>query len=177
MKEKLLLHTCCAPCSVYVINKLREKFILTVYFYNPNIFPEEEYLQRLAEIKDFCQRKKINYIEADYSQKKWFNFIKGYENEPERGQRCDLCFLHRLAKVAEYAKENDFDWFTTTLTNGRQKKSFQVLQAGRKAEDKHRVKFLAADFKKNSGVQISDWLSKQMDMYKQDYCGCVFSKK
>jgi len=177
MKEKLLLHTCCAPCSVYVISQLANDYDLTVYFYNPNIFPEEEYLQRLAEVKDHCQTKNIKHVEADYLTKKWFNYIAGYENEPERGQRCDLCFLHRLGQVAEYAKDNKFDWFTTTLTMGRQKNSFKVMEAGRKAEDKYRIKFLAIDFKKNFGIQISDWLAKQMDFYKQNYCGCVFSMK
>ncbi|MCX6746275.1 MAG: epoxyqueuosine reductase QueH [Candidatus Parcubacteria bacterium] len=177
MKEKLLLHVCCAPCSIYVINQLLEKFELTVYFFNPNIFPEEEYWQRLAEIKNFCQGRNINYLEEEYRPKSWLNFIKGYENEKERGLRCDLCFLFRLNKSAEYAKFNDFDWFSTTLTMGRQKNSFQVMQAGRKAEDRYRVKFWDQDFKKNFGVQISDWLAKKLGLYRQEYCGCVFSKK
>ena len=177
MKEKLLLHACCAPCSVYIINQLLDKFDLTVYFYNPNIFPEEEYLKRLAEVKNFCNSRKINYIEPDYQPKEWFNFIRGYETEPEKGFRCELCFLYRLSKVAEYAKANKFDWFSTTLTMGRQKQSFKILEIGRKAETKHKVKFWAQDFKKDFGTQISDWLAKQMDLYKQDYCGCLFSMK
>ena len=176
-KEKLLLHVCCAPCSVYIINQALEKFDLTVYFCNSNIFPEEEYLERLAEVKKFCQKRKVNYVEADYQPKDWFRFVSGFENEPEKGLRCDLCFLFRLNKTAEYAKNNNFDWFTTTLTMGRQKKSFQVMQAGRKAEDKYGIKFWAEDFKKNYGVQISDWLAKQMNLYRQKYCGCIFSKK
>ena len=176
-KEKLLLHVCCAPCSIYVINRLLDYFNLTVYFFNPNIFPEEEYLKRLAEVKNFCKSRKIDYIEEDYFQKDWFKFIDGYESEPERGFRCELCFLYRLSKTAKFAKNNNFDWFSTTLTMGRQKQSFKVLEIGRKAEDKYRVKFWAEDFKKNFGTQISDWLAKQMDLYKQDYCGCVFSKE
>ena len=95
MKEKLLLHVCCAPCSIYVINKLSEKFDLAVYFYNPNIFPEEEYLQRLAEIKEYCQKRKILYLEDDYQPKEWLKYIQGYEKEPERGLRCNLCFFIR----------------------------------------------------------------------------------
>jgi len=176
MREKLLLHVCCAPCSIYVIKQLSEIFDLTVYFFNSNIFPEEEYWQRLSEIKDFCQRSNLDYIEEKYQSEKWFNYIKGYENEPEKGFRCELCFLYRLSKVAQFAKANNYDWFSTSLTMGRQKNSFQVLAAGRKAEDKYKIKFWAQDFKKNYGTQISDWLAKQMDLYKQNYCGCVFSK-
>lgn len=177
MKEKLLLHVCCAPCSVYVINQLLDKFDLTVYFYNPNIFPEEEYLQRLNEVKNFCNSRKIRYIEDKYNQSDWLAFIKGYEHEPERGARCNLCFLHRLDRAARYARKDGFDWFTTTLTMGRQKNSFAVLQAGRKAEQEYDIKFYGQDFKKNFGVQISDWLADRLGLYKQDYCGCVFSKK
>ncbi len=175
MKEKLLLHTCCAPCSIYIISKLAQGYDLTVYYFNPNIFPEEEYLKRLAEVKEFCQRKKIKHIEADYTSKEWFKQIEGYEHEPERGQRCDLCFNYRLGNVAKYAKDNGFDWFTTSLTSGRQKNSFKVMEAARKAENKFEVKFLAIDFKKNFGTQINDWLSQQMDLYRQEYCGCLFS--
>jgi hypothetical protein len=175
--EKLLLHVCCAPCSIYVINQLLDRFDLAVYFFNPNIFPEEEYLQRLAEVKNFCQARRILYFEEEYCQKDWLNFIKGYESQPEKGLRCDFCFFFRLSKAAEFAQVNDFAWFSTTLTMGRQKNSFQVLQAGRKAENKYRVKFWDQDFKRNNGVQISDWLSKKLGLYKQDYCGCVFSKR
>jgi predicted adenine nucleotide alpha hydrolase (AANH) superfamily ATPase len=177
MKERLLLHVCCAPCSIYVINQLLDKFDLTVYFFNPNIFPEEEYLQRLSEVKKFCQSRGIDYIEENYKPKAWLNFVRGYECEPEKGFRCELCFNLRLGKTAEYAKNNGYDWFTTTLTMGRQKNSLQVLDAGRKAESKYRVKFYDWDFKKNFGVQVSDWLAKQLGLYKQDYCGCVFSRR
>jgi hypothetical protein len=177
MREKLLLHVCCAPCSIYVINQLLVKFDLTVYFFNPNIWPEEEYLKRLAEIKNFCKSRKINYIEPAYQPSDWFNFIKGYETEPEKGFRCDLCFFYRLLKTAEYAQVNNFDWFSTTLTMGRQKQSFKVLETGRKVEDKFKIKFWDQDFKKEFGTQISDWLARQMGLYKQDYCGCLFSSK
>lgn len=177
MKEKLLLHTCCAPCSIYIINQLLDKFDLTVYFFNPNIFPEEEYLQRLSEIKKFCQSRGIEYIEENYTPQDWLSFIKGYEQEPEKGFRCELCFNFRLGKTAEYAKAKDFDWFCTTLTMGRQKNSLQVLDAGRKAESKFLIKFYDRDFKKNFGAQVSDWLAKQLGLYRQDYCGCVFSRR
>jgi len=177
MKAKLLLHTCCAPCSIYVINQLLDKFDLMVYFYNPNIFPEEEYWQRQSEIKRFCQSAKIAYFEEEYNPHNWLGFIRGYEGEPEKGSRCDLCFLFRLNKAAEFARANDFDWFSTTLTMGRQKNSLQVLNAGRKAEAKYKVKFWDQDFKKKFGTQIADWLAKRLGLYKQEYCGCVFSKK
>jgi len=175
-KEKLLLHVCCAPCSIYVINQLLERFDLMVYFFNPNIFPEEEYLHRQSEIKKFCQQAKIAYYEEEYDPQSWLDFIKGFESEPERGNRCDLCFLFRLNKTAELAGANEIEWFSTTLSMGRQKKSFQVLKAGRKAEDRYGVKFYDQDFKRNFGVQISDWLAKRLGLYKQEYCGCVFSK-
>ncbi len=177
LKEKLLLHTCCAPCSIYVINQLLDRFDLTVYFFNPNIFPEDEYLQRLAEVKEFCRRKRIDYIEEHYQPKDWLGFVRGYEQEPEKGFRCDLCFLLRLSKTAEFAQTNGFDWFSTTLTMGRQKNSLQVLNAGRKVEGKYRVKFWDQDFKKKYGTQIADWLASRLGLYRQDYCGCVFSKK
>lgn len=176
MRQKLLLHTCCAPCSIYVINQLLDNFDVTVYFFNPNIFPEEEYLQRLAEVKEFCRRKKIAYVEADYEPYSWLNFIHGYEQEPEKGFRCDLCFLLRLSKTAEFALDNGYPWFGTTLTMGRQKNSLQVLNAGRKVESKYRVRFWDQDFKKKFGTQISDWLAGRLGLYRQDYCGCVFSK-
>ncbi len=177
MKEKLLLHVCCASCSIYVINQLLNKFDITVYFFNPNIWPEEEYLKRLAEIKNFCKSRKINYLEPDYQPTDWFKFVQGYEAEPEKGFRCNLCFLYRLSKAAEYAKANNFEWFSSTLTMGRQKQSFKVLETGRKVEDKFKIKFFDQDFKKEFGTQIADWLSKQMGLYKQDYCGCLFSMK
>jgi len=177
MKEKLLLHVCCAPCSIYVINQLLDEFDLTVYFYNPNIFPEEEYLQRLAEVKEFCRRKKIVYIEENYQPQNWLKFIKGYEQEPEKGFRCDLCISLRLDKTAEYAKANGYSWFSTTLTMGRQKNSLQVLGIGRKVESKYRIKFWDQDFKKKFGTQISDWLAVKLGLYRQEYCGCVFSMK
>lgn len=177
MKESLLLHTCCAPCSVYVINQLLDRFDLTLYFFNPNIFPEEEYLRRLAEVKHFCRSRGIPYYEENYLPDQWLNFIRGYEQEPEKGFRCDLCFYLRLDKAAQFAKVNDFDWFSTTLTMGRQKNSLQVLNAGRKVEGKYAVKFWDQDFKKKFGTQISDWLSDKLGLYKQNYCGCVFSRK
>jgi epoxyqueuosine reductase len=177
IKERLLLHTCCAPCSIYVINQLLDKFDLTVYFFNPNIFPEDEYLQRLAEVKEFCRREKIKYIEEYYQPKHWLNFIKGYEQEPEKGFRCDLCFLLRLGKTAEFAQANGYNWFSTTLTMGRQKNSLQVLNAGRKVEGKYDIKFWDQDFKKKYGTQIADWLAGRLGLYRQDYCGCVFSHK
>jgi predicted adenine nucleotide alpha hydrolase (AANH) superfamily ATPase len=177
MSEKLLLHTCCAPCSIYVINQLLDKFDLTVYFFNPNIWPEEEYLLRQAEVVNFCKKRKIPYWEEKYQPEIWFNFIKGYENEPERGWRCDLCFLLRLSQTARQAKNNNYDWFATTLTMGRQKNSLQILQTGRKVESKYGIKFYDQDFKKKFGVQIADWLADKMGLYRQDYCGCVFSRK
>ena len=175
-KEKLLLHVCCAPCSIYVINQLVDRFDLMVYFFNPNIFPEEEYWQRQSEIKRYCQSAKIAYFEEEYKPQSWLSYIRGYESEPEKGNRCDLCFLFRLNKAAEFARANDFDWFSTTLTMGRQKNSLQVLNAGRKAENKYRIKFWDQDFKRKNGVQISDWLAKKLGLYRQEYCGCVFSK-
>jgi len=176
-KEKLLLHSCCAPCSIYVINQLTEKFDLAVYFFNPNIYPEEEYLLRLAEVKNYCRQRKIPYYDQNYNNQQWLKYISGYETEPEKGFRCELCIRHRLNQTAKFARENDFQWFATTLTSGRKKNSLQILKIGHKIENKQGVKFLAQDFKKNYGTQISDWLAKQLDLYKQKYCGCVFSKK
>jgi len=175
-KEKLLLHTCCAPCSVYVINQLLDNYNVTVIFNNPNIFPEDEYLLRLSEVRNYCRKRNIDYVENEFAPDKWFDFIKGYENEPETGFRCDLCFLYRLSETASFAKNNNFDCFTTTLTIGRQKNSKKIIDLGLKIQDKYGVRFLEYDFKKKNGTQIADWLSNQMGLYKQNYCGCVFSK-
>lgn len=152
-----------------------DNFEVTVYFFNPNVFPEEEYLLRLAEVKNFCQSRKIAYEEENYCPADWLKFIRGYEREPERGLRCDLCFLYRLSKTGELAQAKNFPWFATTLTMGRQKNSFKVLSAGRKVADRLGIKFLDQDFKKNYGVQIADWLAQRLGLYRQNYCGCVFS--
>jgi len=174
---KILLHTCCAPCGAYVIEQLQKDFKVTVYFYNPNIHPFEEYEKRKGEIEQFCQRHGIKFIEEKYCPADWFLAVKGLESEPERGRRCLVCFKMRLGKTAEFARENGFDLFTTTLTISPHKRTDQIFAAGQEAEEKSGTKFLAQDWKLSDGFKCSCKISKKENFYRQRYCGCVFSKR
>lgn len=176
----LLLHSCCGPCSSYCLEVLSKYFFVTVLWFNPNIHPKEEYLLRLEN-----QRKIINTLPVThpvnlevlpYGADRYFEFVKGFENEPEGGERCELCFLQRLEKCAEYAKENGFDYFTTTLTVSPHKNAPLINSIGEELQEKYGVKFLPSDFKKKNGYKRSTELSKKYDLYRQDYCGCIFSK-
>ena len=169
--NKLLLHSCCGPCSSSVIERLRDYFDITVIYYNPNIEPKEEYEKRKSEQLRLLNELGIKFMDIDY-----LNKIKGYENEPENGLRCPLCFELRLDKTASKAKENNFDFFGTTLTVSPHKNSKIINEIGLKLEERYGVKFLLSDFKKEDGYKRSIELSKKYDLYRQDYCGCLYSK-
>ena len=175
----LLLHSCCGPCSSYVIEYLSNYFNITVFYYNPNIYPDEEYLQRVAEqkrfIMEFPTKYKVSFIEGDFDKASFYEIAKGYENEPERGARCARCFDLRLKKTALKAKELGFDYFTTTLTISPMKDAALLNEIGQKLGDEIGVKWLFTDFKKKNGYKRSTEISKEYNMYRQDYCGCVFS--
>lgn len=177
----LLLHSCCAPCSTYCIEYLSEYFNITVFYYNPNIYPKEEYEFRKEEQKEFLEkfptRNKVCFIEGDYDTKLFYKTVEGMENEPEKGTRCTECFKLRLGKTAEVAAEKNFDYFATTLTISPQKKSNQVNAQGIIAGKKHGVKYLETDFKKKNGYLRSTQITKEYGMYRQDYCGCEFSMR
>ena len=174
--NKLLLHSCCGPCSSSVIERLRDYFDITVIYYNPNIEPKEEYEKRKSEQLRLLNELGIKFMDIDYLNNEYHEKVKGYENEPENGLRCPLCFELRLDKTASKAKENNFDYFGTTLKVSPHKNSKIINEIGLKLEEKYGVKFLLSDFKKEDGYKRSIELSKKYDLYRQDYCGCLYSK-
>mgnify|MGYP004512883907 FL=1 len=177
-KPKLLLHSCCAPCSSYVITYLYDYFDITILYYNPNIYPYEEYKKRKDEqIRLISNFKGVKIIDCDYDNDIYNEVIKGLENEPERGSRCTKCFYLRLNKTGEIAKKNNFEYFGTTLTVSPYKNAKLLNEIGEDISKKYDIKWLYSDFKKNDGYKKSIELSKKYDLYRQDYCGCIYSKR
>ena len=180
-KKTLLLHACCAPCSSYVIEYLSNYFDITILYYNPNIDTKEEFDYRLSEllrfVDNFKTKNKVNVISLGYDSNEYMDEIKGLEGEKEGGKRCLKCFNLRLRKSAIYAKENNFDYFTTTLTISPLKNSKILNEIGKELEKEYDIKYLYSDFKKKEGYKRSIVLSREFDLYRQDYCGCKFSKK
>lgn len=178
---KLLLHVCCAPCSSYCLEYLSKYFDITVYFYNPNISIADEYNYRLSEEKRLVSLMPFEYpvkvVEGDYLPKDYFDYVKGLENEPEGGKRCEKCFRLRLESSARYAKEHGFDYFTTTLTISPLKNAQLLNSIGEELANQYDVPWMYSDFKKREGYKRSIVLSKEYDLYRQNYCGCVFSKR
>lgn len=176
-KPTLLLHACCAPCSAYVIQELKDEFEITVFLYNPNIHPLEEYLKRTDELIKYLKKEKIDYIEAEYDIQNWLTRINGLENEPEKGKRCNVCFYMRLEKTASFAQDNHFDFFASTLSLSPHKDSKLINNIGYDLEYDYGVRFLDRDFKENDGFKKSCEISRENNFYRQNYCGCIFSKK
>ena len=171
--DKLLLLSCCAPCSVGVITELAEKGQdFTVMFFNPNIKPKSEYLRRLEENKRICQELNVPFIEGDYVPERWQKATKGLENEPERGKRCDICFYLRLKAGAEYAKAHGFTRMTSVFGISRFKDFDQVCRAGQKVENETGIPYDTTNWRKNGGLERSESLSKEKKLYRQQYCGC-----
>ena len=178
-KPKLLLHVCCAPCSSYVLTYLCDYFDITILYYNPNISPIEEYEKRLNEAKRLIKelnKENIHIMECDYENEEFESIAKGLEDAPEGGIRCRKCYKLRIEKAAKYAKENNFDYFTTTLTISPLKNSQVLNQIGKELEEKYNIKYLYSDFKKKEGYKTSIILSKKYNLYRQNYCGCIYSK-
>lgn len=176
-KPSLLLHVCCAPCAAYVIDLLKDEFEITAFFYNPNIHPLEEYMERAAEIKRYCENNHNDFVEYRYDPEVWLKATAGLENEPEGGQRCAVCFGLRLDIVANYADTEAYDFFGTTLTVSKYKNSEQVNKIGRKLSDEYGLPYLDRDFKENDGFRHSCDRAKEKGFYRQNYCGCVYSQK
>jgi len=173
--EKFLLHTCCAPCSIAVIDELKDQFDLTVFFYNPNIFPIEEYIKRKDEVVKICNEWNIKMIDWDYEPEKWEKVIAGKENEPEGGARCPLCFALRINTAAQYAKNNGYDVFSTTLTSGRNKSAAIIFPIAEQAAQKLGIKFYAEDWKKQGRQEKGRRMVDERGIYRQNYCGCKYS--
>lgn len=180
-KKRLLLHSCCGPCSSYVITYLTKFFDITILYYNPNIFPYDEYLKRKEEqirlINEIDTENSLDIIDCDYDNDLYEKLIKGLEQEPERGKRCNICYLMRLDKTAAIAKENGYDFFCTTLSVSPYKNANLINEYGSSLEDKYRVRWLYSDFKKKDGYKQSILLSQKYNLYRQNYCGCVYSKR
>ncbi len=174
--KKIILHACCAPCASYPIEKLKQDgYELVVFFCNPNIYPFEEYEIRRKELKNYCKIKNIEYFEDGWDSELFFKYVKGYENEPEKGSRCTKCFYLRLEKTAIFAKENNIEDFTTTLTVSPHKNSNQIFEVGNEIAKKYDLNFIEYNFKKQNGFKISRQIAKENNMYAQNYCGCKFS--
>ncbi|MEE3483804.1 MAG: epoxyqueuosine reductase QueH [Bacteroidales bacterium] len=177
----LLLHSCCAPCSSYTLEYLSNHFQITVLYYNPNIYPEEEYTKRVEEqkrlINELSPKYPIQLITEEYHSEEFYNKVKGLEKEPEGGARCFVCYRLRMEHTAQLAKALGFDYFTTTLSISPLKNAEKINAIGEELGTLYEVKHLPSDFKKKGGYQRSIQLSKEHNLYRQNYCGCVFSKR
>ena len=180
-KPSLLLHSCCAPCSSYVLEYLSDYFDITIYYYNPNISSKSEYEKRVSEqkrlINEMKTKNKVMFIEGEYNPELFFEISKGLEDAPEGGERCFKCYRKRLEKTADFAKKNGFDYFTTTLSISPHKNADKINEIGIDLEIINNIKYLKADFKKKNGYKRSIELSKEYNLYRQNFCGCVFSKR
>ncbi len=180
-KPSLFLHCCCAPCSSYVLEYLHEYFKITLFFYNPNITEEKEYRKRKEELKRFVSESSfgngIHWIDADYDPERFLEISKGMEHEPERGARCKKCFRLRLFETAGEAQKRNYDYFCTTLSISPHKNADLLMHVGEEAAERYGISYLPSDFKKKNGYKRSIELSRQYHLYRQDYCGCVFSRE
>ncbi len=185
---RLLLHSCCAPCSSYVLEYLSSYFQITVLYYNPNIYPEREYEKRVEEQKLFIQKfsesvpkdktfHKIDFLEGNFDKERFYEMAKGLEHVQEGGERCFLCYGLRLREAAEYATKYQMDYFTTTLSISPLKNADKLNEIGETLAEEYGISYLCSDFKKKDGYKRSVEISREYGMYRQDYCGCIFSKQ
>lgn len=176
-KPKLLLHACCGVCSSAVLERLHPYFNITILFYNPNIYPMEEYIKRLDTQKEIIEKLGVNVklLETGYNNKDFEEIAKGLENEKEGGSRCSKCYYLRLEKTAKLAKEKGFDYFCTTLSISPYKNAEKLNKIGKILEEKYQIHYLYSDFKKKDGYKRSTELARKYNLYRQDYCGCEYS--
>lgn len=179
-RPSLLMHACCAPCSSYVLESIASYFDVTMLYYNPNITPESEYKKRLEElqrlIRDADFASDVKTLECEYDEDEFFEAVKGLENCPEGGERCFKCYRLRLEKTAKAAKEHGFEYFATTLSISPYKNSRKLAEISMQLAEQYGVKWLPSDFKKRGGYKRSIELSQEYGLYRQNYCGCIFSK-
>lgn len=180
VRPSLLLHACCAPCSSYVLEYLNGHFDITLFFYNPNISPKSEFEKRTEELKRLTEEMPsehtIKIVEHKYDSERFFEMARGMEDMPEGGERCFKCYEMRLRETAKYASENSFDYFTTTLSISPHKNAQKLNEIGGVLSEEFGAAYLFSDFKKRGGYKRSCELSAQYGLYRQNYCGCVFSK-
>ena len=179
-RPRLLLHSCCAPCSSFVLERLMDAFDLTVFYYNPNIAPWEEFLRRVEEqrrlIDAMPHERPIDVIQGEYDDRAFYELARGHEQDPEGGERCTACFRLRLGKTAEMAAQGGFDYFTTTLSISPLKDAQRLNAIGAALSAETGVPYLFSDFKKKNGYKRSCELSAQYGLYRKDYCGCIYSR-
>jgi predicted adenine nucleotide alpha hydrolase (AANH) superfamily ATPase len=177
----LLLHCCCAPCSSYVLTYLTEYFSITVFYYNPNISERVEYDKRVNELKRLLKempvKNPVTFSEGKYEPERYYETVRGYEDIPEGGERCFKCYRLRLAEAADTAKSGGFDYFTTTLSISPLKNAAKLNEIGGEESARVGIPYLYSDFKKREGYKRSIVLSQQYSLYRQDYCGCIYSKR
>lgn len=181
----IFLHSCCGPCSTAVIERLAERYRITVYFYNPNITNEGEYRKRFETERKFIEEyneklpegRRVELIEGEYDPENYLEFVKGFENEPENGSRCTKCFEFRMNRTAGEAARRGFDLFATTLSVSPHKSTAKINEEGYKLEKKYGIEFLDESFKKKDGFRRSVEMSGEYGLYRQNYCGCVFSER
>lgn len=175
----LLLHSCCAPCSSYVLEYLSRYFRITVFYYNPNIYPESEYSKRIVEqqklIDELPVRHPVSFVAGTYEKERFYETVQGLEKEREGGRRCMRCYELRLREAASLAREGGYEYFTTTLSISPLKKAEKLNEIGMRLGDEYGVRYLPSDFKKKNGYKRSVELSAEYHLYRQDYCGCVYS--
>ncbi len=177
IRPKLLVHICCAPDALYVLGLLQENFEVCGYFYNPNIHPSKEYEMRLEETRKVVQTLDVHLIEEIYDDGHWFKVTQKFKGEPEKGRRCDICYAIRLKKTAQKASELGFGMFTTVMSLSPMKKATVLNRMGKMFSRRYKTDFLEADFKKKDGFKKSVELSKSQKLYRQNYCGCVYSQR
>ncbi|MEA2015102.1 MAG: epoxyqueuosine reductase QueH [Actinomycetota bacterium] len=177
LKPRILLHVCCGPCSLHPYLLLKKDFEITFFFYNPNIHPKKEYLKRLEGARKVSDKYSVPFIIGEYEMKKWMKLTKHLKDEPEGGKRCELCFRIRLSKTADMTKKLGFDFFGTTLTVSPYNNQKAINSIGEEIALLRKIKFLKADFKKKDGFKKTTELSKKLNLYRQNYCGCIYSKR
>jgi len=176
-KPKLLLHVCCAPCGSHVARVLSADHDVSLYFYNPNVHPRTEYEKRLAEVRRYAKEMGLRLEVGKYDEDRWLDAVRGHEDDPEGGERCKICYRFRLEDAARRTEQLGCDYLTTTLTISPHKRADAVNPEGRAAVANTSVEFLEADFKKQGGYQESCRLSREYGFYRQNYCGCSFSRR
>ena len=176
---RLLLHSCCAPCSSYVLEYLNRYFEITVFYYNPNIYPESEYTKRIWEQQELISRMPfvhpVSFLAGPYDQERFYKMARGLEHVKEGGERCLKCYELRLSEAARMAVKTEADYFTTTLSISPLKNADRLNEIGMRLGEEYGVPYLPSDFKKKNGYKRSIELSREYDLYRQDYCGCEFS--